>query len=60
MVGDPRRPWDTQEFRAPDDLTEMRERVAELGGVLGIEPHDPRGTRIDARLPLGVLPGAQE
>ena len=23
MVGDPKRPWDTQEFRDPDDLTEL-------------------------------------
>jgi len=47
-------------WRAGVGITSMRERVAELGGVLGIEPYDPRGTRIDARLPLGVLPGAQE
>jgi hypothetical protein len=25
MVGDPKRPWDTQEFRDPDDLTELND-----------------------------------
>jgi signal transduction histidine kinase len=39
-------------WRAGVGITSMRERVAELGGDLTIEPHLPRGTRITARLPL--------
>jgi two-component system NarL family sensor kinase len=47
-------------WRAGVGIASMRERVAELGGVLGIAPHGPHGTRIDARLPLGVPLGARE
>lgn len=32
----------------------MRERAAEIGGVLDIEPASGRGTRVAARLPLGT------
>jgi len=41
-------------WRAGVGITAMRERVAELGGALVIEPRVPRGTRIVARLPVGV------
>ncbi len=34
-------------------ITAMRERVAELGGQLAVEPGRPRGTRITACLPAG-------
>ena len=44
-------------WRAGVGITAMRERVAELGGTLVIEPRDSRGdsrgTRIVARLPVG-------
>ena len=40
-------------WRAGVGITAMRERVAQLGGQLAIEPGGPRGTRITARLPLG-------
>ncbi len=33
-------------------LASMRERAAELGGTLTIEPAAPAGTRVSARLPL--------
>ena len=39
-------------WRAGVGITAMRERAAELGGQLAIEPHAPHGTRIIARLPL--------
>ena len=38
-------------WRAGVGITAMRERAAELGGELRIEPASPRGTRITARLP---------
>ena len=37
----------------PDYLPSMRERVAELGGELAVEPGHPRGTRVIACLPMG-------
>ena len=40
-------------WRAGVGITAMRERVAELGGHLDIEPREPHGTRIAARLPAG-------
>lgn len=40
-------------WRAGVGITAMRERAAELGGELTIEPARPRGTRIMARLPIG-------
>jgi signal transduction histidine kinase len=39
-------------WRAGVGITAMRERAAELGGQLAIEPRAPHGTRISARLPL--------
>ncbi len=39
-------------WRAGVGITSMRERVAELGGQLAIEPGSPHGTRIAARLPI--------
>ena len=39
-------------WRAGIGITAMRERVAELGGELAIEPRGPCGTRIAARLPI--------
>jgi two-component system NarL family sensor kinase len=39
-------------WRAGVGIASIRERVAELGGDLVIEPALPRGTRIAARLPL--------
>jgi signal transduction histidine kinase len=33
-------------------LTSMRERASELGGAYTIEPIEPHGTRVVARLPL--------
>jgi hypothetical protein len=39
-------------WRAGVGITAMRERAAELGGELTIEPARPRGTRITARLPV--------
>jgi signal transduction histidine kinase len=41
-------------WRAGVGITSMRERVAEIGGDLVIEPCLPRGTRIAARLPAGA------
>jgi signal transduction histidine kinase len=32
----------------------MRERAAELGGVLSVEPRPGGGTRVVARLPLAT------
>ena len=40
-------------WRAGVGITAMRERAAELGGELSIEPARPRGTRITGRLPIG-------
>ena len=40
-------------WRAGVGITAMRERAAELGGELTIEPARPRGTRITGRLPIG-------
>jgi len=39
-------------WRAGVGITAMRERAAELGGQLAIEPQTPHGTSITARLPL--------
>jgi signal transduction histidine kinase len=38
-------------WRAGVGITSMRERVAELGGDIVIEPALPHGTRINARMP---------
>jgi signal transduction histidine kinase len=40
-------------WRAGVGITAMRERAAELGGDLGIQPREPHGTSIAARLPAG-------
>jgi len=40
-------------WRAGVGITAMRERAAELGGELAIEPGRPCGTRITAHLPTG-------
>jgi signal transduction histidine kinase len=40
------------DFRPGVGLTSMRERVAELGGTLTVEPAVPAGTRILAHLPV--------
>ena len=40
-------------WRAGVGMTAMRERVADLGGQLAIEPGDPQGTRVTAWLPMG-------
>jgi signal transduction histidine kinase len=42
-----------ENVRAGVGLTSMRERAAELGGTLRIEPNSPRGTRVVAELPIG-------
>jgi signal transduction histidine kinase len=42
-------------WRAGVGIASMRERVAEFGGDLVIEPSLPHGTRIAARLPIGEL-----
>jgi signal transduction histidine kinase len=43
-------------WRSGVGIASMRERVAELGGDLVIEPNLPRGTRIAALLPVRELP----
>jgi two-component system NarL family sensor kinase len=43
-------------WRAGVGIASMRERVAELGGKLVIEPSLPHGTRIAARLPVREQP----
>jgi two-component system, NarL family, sensor kinase len=43
-------------WRTGVGIASMRERVAELGGDLVIEPGLPHGTRIAARLPVGNQP----
>jgi two-component system, NarL family, sensor kinase len=43
-------------WRTGVGIASMRERVAELGGNLVIEPALPRGTRIAGRLPVGEQP----
>jgi two-component system, NarL family, sensor kinase len=43
-------------WRAGVGITAMRERAAELGGELVIEPRLPHGTRIAARLPVRESP----
>jgi signal transduction histidine kinase len=45
----------TEGWRAGVGIASIRERVAELGGDLVIEPALPRGTRIAARLPVREL-----
>jgi len=40
-------------WRAGVGITAMRERAAELGGDVGIQPREPHGTSIAARLPAG-------
>jgi signal transduction histidine kinase len=40
-------------WRSGVGITSMRERVAELGGELAVEPGHPRGTRVIACLPMG-------
>ncbi len=40
-------------WRSGVGITAMRERVAELGGELAVEPGRPRGTRITACLLIG-------
>jgi two-component system, NarL family, sensor kinase len=50
-------------WRTGVGIASMRERVAELGGELAIEPCLPHGTRITARLPAReavLVPAAQE
>jgi two-component system NarL family sensor kinase len=42
-------------WRAGVGITAMRERAAELGGHVAIEPRSPLGTRITAWLPLSRL-----
>ncbi len=41
-----------REYRAGVGLRSMRERAEEIGGLLNIEPAQPGGTQITARLPL--------
>jgi two-component system, NarL family, sensor kinase len=41
-----------ENWRPGVGITGMRERAAELGGELTIEPGSPRGTRVTARLPV--------
>jgi len=43
-------------WRTGVGIASMRERVAELGGDLVIEPYLPHGTRITARLPVREQP----
>jgi signal transduction histidine kinase len=43
-------------WRTGVGIASMRERVAELGGELLIEPSRPRGTRLAARLPVREQP----
>jgi len=43
-------------WRTGVGIASMRERAAELGGDLVIEPGSPRGTRIAARLPVQEQP----
>lgn len=43
-------------WRTGVGIASMRERVAELGGEMVIEPGSPRGTRIAARLPVPGQP----
>jgi signal transduction histidine kinase len=43
-------------FRAGVGLRSMRERAAELGGECVLNPRDPHGTVVRARLPLEAVP----
>lgn len=43
-----------ENLRAGVGIASMRERAQELGGAFHIEPNNPRGTRVNASLPLSI------